>query len=176
MDALQHFPEDADVLELAKGRAFLIKKDIFRDLMWYSMPDSTKHYPLSIETVIKIKEQNRNGIKPEALETVEVVSGKPKEVEPEFVDVVGQITLKSLDKNARKQKESDRRQNTGANRGQGRNQQRVNENKGPRSENNPRQRGPNQNRNAPQNRPPQGQRPPRGPRNKPGNQPPKKDA
>ena len=176
MDALQHFPEDADVLELAKGRAFLIKKDIFRDLMWYSMPDSTKHYPLSIETVIKIKEQNRNGIKPEALETVEVVSGKPKEVEPEFVDVVGQISLKSLDKNARKQRDSERRSNAGGgNKGQGKNQQRGAENKGPRSENNLRQRGSNQNRNAPQNRPPQGQRPPRGPRNKPGNQPPKKD-
>ena len=175
MDALQHFPEDADVLELAKGRAFLIKKDIFRDLMWYSMPDSTKHYPLSIETVIKIKAQNRNGIKPEALETVEVVSGKPKEVEPEFVDVVGQITLKSLDKNQKKRRDSERRPNAGPNRGQARNQQRSAENKGPRSENNPRQRGSNPNRNT-QNRPPQGQRPPRGPRNKPGNQPPKKDA
>jgi cell fate regulator YaaT (PSP1 superfamily) len=176
MDALQHFPEDADVLELAKGRAFLIKKDIFRDLMWYSMPDSTKHYPLSIETVIKIKAQNRNGIKPEALETVEVVSGKPKEVEPEFVDVVGQITLKSLDKNQKKRRDNGRGPNTGGNRTQGRNQQRSPENRGPRSENNSGQRGPNQNRNTPQNRPPQGQRPPRGPRNKPGNQPPKKDA
>jgi cell fate regulator YaaT (PSP1 superfamily) len=175
MDALQHFPEDADVLELAKGRAFLIKKDIFRDLMWYSMPDSTKHYPLSIETVIKIKAQNRNGIKPEALETVEVVSGKPKEVEPEFVDVVGQISLRSLDKNQKKRRDSERRPNAGPNRGQARNQQRSAENKGPRSENTPRQRGSNPNRNT-QNPPPQGQRPPRGPRNKPGNQPPKKDA
>jgi hypothetical protein len=70
--------------------------------MWYSMSDSTKHYPLSIETVKKIKAQNKEGIKPEALETVEIVSGKPKEAEPEFVDVVGQISLKSLDKNSRK--------------------------------------------------------------------------
>ena len=82
------------LLKWPKGRAFLIKKDIFRNLMWYSMPDSTKHYPLSIESVKKIKEQNRQGIKPEALETVEIISGKPKEVEPEFVDVVGQISFK----------------------------------------------------------------------------------
>ncbi len=101
LDALQHFPEDADVIEVAKGRAFLIKKDIFRNIMWYSMPESTKHYPLSIETVMKIKAQNREGIKPDALETVEVISGKPKEIEPEFVDVVGQISLKSLEKNSR---------------------------------------------------------------------------
>jgi len=104
LDALQHFPEDADVIEVAKGRAFLVKKDIFRNLMWYSMADSTKHYPLSIETVKKIKAQNKEGIKPEALETVEIVSAKPKEVEPEFVDVVGQISLKSLEKTNRKRK------------------------------------------------------------------------
>ena len=109
LDALQHFPEDADVIEVSKGRAFLVKKDIFRNLMWYTMADSTKHYPLTIETVKKIKEQNQKGIKPDALETVEIVSGKPKEVEPEFVDVVGQITLKSLDKNNRKRKGNDGR-------------------------------------------------------------------
>ncbi|MGN6533489.1 MAG: PSP1 domain-containing protein, partial [Ginsengibacter sp.] len=108
LDALQHFPEDADVIEVAKGRAFLVKKDIFRNLMWYTMADSTKHYPLTIETVKKIKDQNNRGIKPEALETVEIVSGKPKEVEPEFVDVVGQISLRSLEKNTRKRKDHER--------------------------------------------------------------------
>lgn len=107
LDALQHFPDDAEVIEVAKGRAFLIKKDIFRNLMWYSMHDSTRHYPLSIESVKKIQEQNRQGIKPEALETVEIVSGKPKEAEPEFVDVVGHISLKSLEKNSRRRRDSD---------------------------------------------------------------------
>lgn len=111
LDALQYFPEDADVIEVAKGRAYLVKKDIFRNVMWYSMADSTKHYPISIETVKKIKAQNKDGIKPDMLETVEIVTGKPKEVEPEFVDVVGQISLKSLDKNSRKQRGNDRRGN-----------------------------------------------------------------
>ncbi len=113
LDALQYFPDDADVIEVAKGRAFLVKKDIFRNLMWYSMADSTKHYPLSIETVKKIKEQNKQGIKPAALETVEIISDKPKDVEPEFVDVVGQISLKSLEKNVRKRKAGDRKNNSG---------------------------------------------------------------
>ena len=111
LDALQHFPDDAEIIEVAKGRAFLIKKDIFRNLMWYSLPDSTKHYPLSIESVKKIQEQNRQGIKPEALETVEIISGKPKEVEPEFVDVVGHITLKSLEKNSRQSRDNNRNKN-----------------------------------------------------------------
>jgi len=109
LDALQYFPENADVIELTKGRAFLVKKDIFRNLMWYSMADTTKHYPLTIETVKKIILQNKECIKPEFLETVEIISGKPKEVEPEFVDVVGQISLKSLDKNNRKKRSSERR-------------------------------------------------------------------
>lgn len=123
LDALQHFPDDADVIEVAKGRAFLIKKDIFRNLMWYSMADSTKHYPLSIETVKKIKAQNKEGIKPEALETAEVISNKIKEVEPEFVDVVGQISLKSLEKNSRKRRDSERRANANPNRPQNKNPQ-----------------------------------------------------
>src|SRR4030095_15387101 len=84
MDALQFFPTDADMLETARGRAFLVKKDIFKNLMWYSMADSTKHYPLAIETVKKIKAQNRDGIRPEELETAEVITNKPKEVEPEY--------------------------------------------------------------------------------------------
>ena len=126
LDALQHFPDDADMIEVARGRAFLVKKDIFRNLMWYTMADTTKHYPLAIETVRKIKAQNREGIKPEALETVEVISGKEKEVEPEFVDVVGQISLRSLDKNNRKRRgDNDRRNDGGKNvnaRGGGRQQ------------------------------------------------------
>lgn len=111
LDALQHFPDDAETIEVAKGRAYLIKKDIFRNLMWYSMPESIKHYPLTIDSVKKILAQNKDGIKPDALETVEIISGKPKEVEPEFVDVVGHITLRSLEKNRSKRKNNDRRSN-----------------------------------------------------------------
>ena len=155
LDALQFFPNDADMLEVAKGRAFLVKKDIFRNLMWYTLTDSNKQYPLSIETVKKIKAQNREGIRPEELETVEVVSGKPKEVEPEYADIVGQISLKSLEKTTRKRREKERSQQQGGNRGpqQGRTgqpcQQRPEQGQ---------QKGPGQNRpNQPGQRGPQGQ-------------------
>ena len=110
LDALQHFPDDADMLEVTKGRAFLIKKDIFRNIMWYTMPESTKHYPVSIEAVKKIRLQNRDGIRPDTLETVEIVSGKPKEVEPEFVDVVGQISLKTLERKDKQRRDRERSQ------------------------------------------------------------------
>ena len=111
LDALQHFPDDADTIELARGRAFLVKKDIFRNLMWYAVQDSTRHYPLTIESVKKILSQNRQGIRPEEFEPVEIVSQKVQEETPAFVDVVGQISLRSLEKNARRRKEKSRRNN-----------------------------------------------------------------
>jgi cell fate regulator YaaT (PSP1 superfamily) len=138
LDALQHFPDDADMIEIAKGRAFLIKKDIFKNLMWYTMPDSTKHYPLTIERVQKIKALNRQGIKPEELEVAEIISSKPKEVEPEYVDLVGQISLRELERNSRKRRDKERgrqqAQQGGGQQGQNRGAQQRNqqggENKG----------------------------------------------
>jgi cell fate regulator YaaT (PSP1 superfamily) len=105
LDALQHFPNNADTLEISRGTAMLVKKDIFRNLMWYTLPDSTKQYPLTISRVLEIKEMNSLGQKPDELQAVEVVSSKPREVEPEFVDVVGQISLRSLEKSSKKLKE-----------------------------------------------------------------------
>lgn len=103
LDALQHFPDNADILQVQKGMATLIKKDIFKNLMWYVLPDSSRQYPLTIERVKKIKLQNEQGITPDELEAVEV-TGKPKEVEPEFVDVVGQISLRSLERAEKKKR------------------------------------------------------------------------
>ena len=125
LDALQHFPDHADVLQTAKGNANLIKKDIFKNIMWYTLPDSNKHYPLTIETVKKIKAMNQNGQRPEELETAEItsVTGKPKEVEPQFVDVVGQISLRSLERNAQKRKGQGNNQGQGTrDKGRGNNQ------------------------------------------------------
>jgi cell fate regulator YaaT (PSP1 superfamily) len=110
LDALQHFPDNCDQIQVAKGNAFLIKKDIFKNLMWYTLPDSNKQYPLTIDRVVKIKTLNRQGVIPEELEAVEVTSGKPKEVEPEFVDVVGQISLRSLEKADKKKRQQQHQQ------------------------------------------------------------------
>jgi cell fate regulator YaaT (PSP1 superfamily) len=109
LDALQGFPENADMLQVARGTATLIKKDIFKNLMWYVLPDSNKQYPLTIERVRKIRSLNQQNIIPEELEAVEV-TGKPKEIEPEFVDVVGHITLKSLEKADKKKQQKVREQ------------------------------------------------------------------
>lgn len=104
LDALQHFPDNADIIQITRSPAYLVKKDIFKNLMWYTLPDSTRHYPLTIVRVKEIQKMNAQGLKPDELEPVEIVSSKPKEVEPEFVDVVGQISLRSLEKNSRQRK------------------------------------------------------------------------
>ncbi len=109
LDALQQFPDNVETLQVAKGIASLIKKDIFKNLMWYVLPDSNKQYPLTIERVRKIRQLNAQGNIPAELEAVDVTTGKPKEVEPEFVDVVGQISLRSLDKADKKRRSKDNR-------------------------------------------------------------------
>ncbi|MFM2137965.1 MAG: hypothetical protein RJA57_272 [Bacteroidota bacterium] len=110
LDALQHFPDHCDVLQVAKGNAFLVKKDIFKNLMWYTLPDSNKQYPLSIERVKKIKALNQQGVRPEELEPVEVTSSKPKEAEPEAVELVGQISLRTLEKAERRKRQQRQQQ------------------------------------------------------------------
>ena len=72
LDALQGFPENADMLQVSRGTATLIKKDIFKNLMWYVLPESNKQYPLTIERVKKIRSLNQQNIIPEELEAVEV--------------------------------------------------------------------------------------------------------
>lgn len=172
LDALQHFPDNADYIETARGRANLIKKDIFKNLMWYVLPDSNKQYPLTIQRVKEIKRLNAQGIRPEELQPVEVVSSKPREAEPAFVDVVGQISLRSLERNSKKRRDRDREQRGGGDRrpdnrppqqggGQaprGPQQQRPNQPQRPQQPGNkPQQGGPNR---QPQQRPPQqGNRP-----------------
>ena len=157
LDALQGFPENCDNIQVAKGNALLIKKDIFKNLMWYVLPDSNKQYPVTIERVRKIKSLNIQGVIPEELEIAEITSSKVKEVEPEFVELVGQISLQSLERadKKRKQKQQQPRQH----KQQPPQQQRGQQPKGPQ------QKGPQQNPNRPQGGQQRGQnRPPQQPR------------
>jgi len=152
LDALQGFPENCDNIQVAKGNALLIKKDIFKNLMWYVLPDSNKQYPVTIERVRKIKSLNVQGVIPEELEIAEITSSKVKEVEPEFVELVGQISLQSLERADKKRKQKQQ---------QPRQQKQQSQQKG-QQQRGPQQKGSQQNPNRPQggqqrgpNRPPQ---------------------
>ena len=179
LDALQAFPDRADNLRVARGTATLIKKDIFKNLMWYILPESNKQYPVPIERVRKIMSLNAQGIIPDELEAVEVTSSKPKEVEPEFVDVVGQISLRSLEKNDRrrkqqqqKQKGSGRQQGTAAPQGKAPGSQpgkTAPGQQGRPQQNRPAQQGQQSKQQAPKAPKPQGERGPKPPRPQGGN-------
>src|SRR5690348_11435945 len=104
LDALQFFPENVDALRTSKGNALLVKKDIFKNLLWYVLPDSNKQYPLTIERVRTIQQINAQGGAPDELEAVDLTNPKGKPIESEFVELVGHISLKSLEKTERKKR------------------------------------------------------------------------
>ncbi len=161
LDALQAFPDNADTLETSKGLAILIKKDIFKNLMWYIIQGGAKHYPLTIRRVKEIKQQNSQGIKVDDLQPVEL-SGT-KETEHNFVDVVGQLTINNLEKTSQRNREKQRHDKRGSP-----NQQFNQERNKPQQQNQRTQQNrPGQNQQRP-NRPPNNNN-----RNNPNN-PPKK--
>ena len=131
LDALQHFPDNCDTVQVAKGNAFLIKKDIFKNLMWYTLPDSNKQFPVTIERVKKIKSLNAQGVIPEELEAIDLTTSKTKETEPEFVELVGQISLHTLEKADKKRKQQQQqKQKPPQQKGQQQNRQQGNQQRG----------------------------------------------
>ena len=186
LDALQQFPNNAEVLELSRGPATLVKKDIFKSLMWYVLQGSNQQYPVAIERVKEIRLMNVKGLRPDELGAVELSPAKAEEKEFAHVELVGQISLKTLERDSRrrKDKEQGQQRNRDGNRPQQDNQQREQQ-----QQRRPQQNRPQQGGAAQQNKQgggqgqqrPQQQRPPqqRPPQNRPPldikKQPPKQD-
>lgn len=122
MDALKIFPRKADKLKTAAGTAYLQKKDIFKNLLWYSYPGSSKLYPLSIERVNEIVALNKEGKAVDEMKPVEIESSNEVEKELEFADTVGHISLKSLDRKSRNKRRNKGNNNRNRN-NQGNNKQ-----------------------------------------------------
>lgn len=164
LDALQQFPNNADTLELTRGTAQLIKKDIFKNLMWYVLPDSNKQYPVPIERVKEIRFMNVKGQRPDELGAIELSPAKAEEKEHAHVELVGQISLRALERNSKKRKDKERsqqqQQRPPQQGGQGQQQR-------PPQQQRPQQQRPQQSQGGQQNkqggqgqqRPPQQQRP-----------------
>lgn len=111
LDALKDFPDNADSLETTTGTLYLQKKDIFKHLMWYSYSGSSKQFPLTIERVNEISTMNKQGKKPDEVGHVELEVIPKEGEEHAFVDVVGQISLRSLERSVRKRKKKSQGQN-----------------------------------------------------------------
>lgn len=134
LDALQYFPDNADTLETSKGVASLIKKDIFKNLMWYIIQGGAKHYPLTIRRVKEIQQLNARGMKPDDLQPIEIVTAR--ETEHSFVDVVGHLTIGNLEKTSQRNKEKQKQQR--------RNENIKQQSQQPQQKDKPQQQAPNQ--------------------------------
>ena len=164
LDALQNFPNNADVLELSRGTAQLIKKDIFKNLMWYVLPDSNKQYPVPIERVKEIRLMNVKGQRPDELGAVELSPAKAaEEKENAHVELVGQISLQTLERDSRRRRDKEQgqqRKQQDGNRQQGQQKQQQQQRRP--QQNRPQQGGGQQNKQGGQGNQqrPQQQRPP----------------
>jgi cell fate regulator YaaT (PSP1 superfamily) len=153
LDALSVFPDHAEQIETKQGRAFLQKKDIFKNLMWYSFASSNKQYPMTIERVKEIIVLNKKGVFPDELQAIEIESASErkgiKSADMGFVNDVGQITLKALEKKNKNFKHKNNNQkaaNNPGNKGLQPAAQRSNNGRGPATPN----QNPNQQKRGPQ--------------------------
>lgn len=166
LDALQQFPNNADSLQLERGTATLIKKDIFKNLMWYVLPDSNKQYPVPIDRVKEIRAMNARGERPAELGAVELSPAKAEEKEMANVELVGQISLRALERNSRRRRDKERQQQQPRQPQQGKPQQRGPQQQGnrPPHQQGSRPQGEGGGANRQQNRPPQQGKPQQGSR------------
>jgi cell fate regulator YaaT (PSP1 superfamily) len=94
LDALKDFPNPDVILKTTRGDAIHQKTDIFKKLMWYTyVNDPGNFVAISVDNVIKVIEENRQGIIPEKLEEFAFVT-EPK---TEFENFVGQDDLTRFD-------------------------------------------------------------------------------
>lgn len=103
LEALTCFPENADVIQTKSGILKLQKTDILAGLMFYAYENKPdKWFPLSTEQVRKTQDNATKGILPESV--YEIIDKQPDEDEIGSADLVGQISLESLQKKKRKKK------------------------------------------------------------------------
>ena len=109
MDALKHFPKGVDYIKTKKGKAALIKTDIFKGLMFYAYLGEKSRGPivaLDKERVKEIQKMNKEGELPEELidRIAQMAIDSAQEKEIEYEDVTGEIELPELRKKRRNNK------------------------------------------------------------------------
>lgn len=105
VDELDKYPSNVDELYSMKGKASLVKVDIFRGVLYYAYePEKGRSVvmPLTPEYVREIKSMNDKGQRPEEIIAKEDVNEAAKKVENEYVDVTGEIELPDKKKKKKK--------------------------------------------------------------------------
>lgn len=109
LEAIKDFPDSQTKLKTKKGRAFNIKTDIFRGLMWfiYEGEGMNSPIPLEVDRVKEIIKLNEKGKTPEDLKDFMV--REEVVVEPDYENVVGQDSLTRFDDKNKRRKNSRRK-------------------------------------------------------------------
>ncbi len=186
LDALKHFPKGADTIHSQTSKATLIKKDIFKGLMFYSVHTERGRGPvisLDKDRVTKIVEMNRNGKKPKDLIDHKAAYEQELAKEPDIEfdsDLTGVIELPSTKKkkksrNKRNQNRSrnrpDNRNSNNKNRGNGKSKPKAKTNTDAQKKNENSSGPKNKNSNGPNHKNKTGPKPKRNNRNRPKRKP-----
>lgn len=150
IDALKDFPKTDIKLYTEKGKAFHVKTDVFRRLMWYLYDTGEitggKLIPLSPERVKEIIKLNKDKQKPSDLKDFEVELVVDT---PDYTNVVGQDDLSRFDdvfKKKRKKKRNNNNQKQRQNQNNSQNEPKQNNNPQAKSPSKPRPKNNNSNR------------------------------
>jgi sarcosine oxidase delta subunit len=100
-DAMKKFPRNADKIETDEGVAYLKKTEVLKKLMWYEYEGTRNFFKLNIDTVAELLFMNKQGKKPASLNNYNVVE-KVVVDESKHDDLVGQVSLATLEDKARK--------------------------------------------------------------------------
>jgi cell fate regulator YaaT (PSP1 superfamily) len=120
MDALKGFPKNPDKLKTQEGNAILRKTDVFKGELTYSMENSNKFYKLSVADVKKIIHMNKGGEKPASLVDFNIETITEKKLD-EYEDLVGQVSLKTIEKKSKNKRRNKNKKNKGNRGGQPKN-------------------------------------------------------
>lgn len=121
VDALKKFPANNISLETKQGKLVHHKTDIFKEILWMSYENEENNsvlIQLSLETVNKILEMNRNGEIPESVEEFNDHtddSDNAEDTTQTFSNVVGQDDVHRFDKQTGKDKKKKNKPGKGKN-------------------------------------------------------------
>ena len=144
LDALGDFPKKADTLKLEGGYANLVKTDIFKGIMFYSIQKDNIRGPLLAidkDQVKKLQALNKKGILIKDINAAVYQASEKEEInedniEHDFADVTGEIELP-----AEKRRKKSGRNRKGRGRGRSENNRGRNSRKKPGGQNKSEQKG-----------------------------------
>ena len=108
MDARRSFPKINAPIEIMDGNYYLIKTDIFKQLMYFSTdPNGASTTAVPVDRVRELLALNKRGIKPDVLVDLNSTGSKANE-EPHFANAVGEDSITRFD-NVGKRKNNKRK-------------------------------------------------------------------